>query len=101
MIPKLSHTLATLERAESEVTAAEQGLVKLLSAIQVAPRADKTSVSQIVEVALRRLRSALASVESAKTELAAADGALSEKPKPAKKSRPANAKPAWGKRKPS
>ena len=52
MIPKLSHTLATLERAESEVTAAEQGLVKLLSAIQVAPRADKTSVSQIVEVAL-------------------------------------------------
>lgn len=102
MTPNLSHTLATLERAESEVSAAEQELVNLLSAIQVAPRAEKTSVSQIVEVALRRLRSALVSVEGAKNELAAADGpASSEKPKPAKKSRPANAKPTWGKRKPS
>ena len=73
MTPNLSHTLATLERAESEVSAAEQELVNLLSAIQVAPRAEKTSVSQIVEVALRRLRSALVSVEGAKKELAAAD----------------------------
>jgi len=102
MTPNLSHTLATLERAESEVSAAEQELVNLLSAIQVAPRAEKTSVSQIVEVALRRLRSALVSVEGAKNELAAADGPPSadNKPKSSKKSRPASSKPAWGKRKP-
>lgn len=94
----LNHTVATLELAESEVAAAEQELVKLLSAIQVAPRAEKTSVSQIVEVALRRLRSALVKVEGAKTELAAAsDGATA--PKPAKKSHPANPKPGLGRRK--
>ena len=68
----LKHTLATLETAESEVSAAEQELVKLLSEIRVTPRAEKTSVSQIVEVALRRLRSALVSVEGAKVVLAAA-----------------------------
>jgi hypothetical protein len=101
MTPNLSHTVATLERAESEVAAAEQELVNLLSAIRVAPRAEKTSVSQIVEVALRRLRSALVSVEGAKTELAAVSGPPSaDKPKVAKKSRPANAKPAWGRRRP-
>ena len=72
MIPSLKHTLTTLERAQSEVLAAEQELEKLLSEIRVTPRADKTSVSQIVEVALRRLRSALVSVEGAKTEIAAA-----------------------------
>jgi len=100
MPPNLNHTVATLERAESEVAAAEQELVKLLSAIQVAPRAEKTSVSQIVEVALRRLRSALVSVEGAKTELAAADpGASGDKPKPAKKSQPGNGKPGFGRRK--
>lgn len=94
----LNHTVATLELAESEVAAAEQELVKLLSAIQVAPRAEKTSVSQIVEVALRRLRSALVKVEGAKTELAAAtDGAID--PKPAKKSHAANPKPGLGRRK--
>ena len=75
VIPDLKHTLTTLERAESEVVAAEQELVKLLSEIRVTPRADKTSVSQIVEVALRRLRSALVSVDGAKTELAAAAAA--------------------------
>lgn len=74
-IPDLKHTLTTLERAEGEVVAAEQELVKLLSEIRVTPRADKTSVSQIVEVALRRLRSALVSVDGAKTELAAAAAA--------------------------
>jgi hypothetical protein len=101
MPPNLSHTVATLERAESEVAAAEQELVNLLSAIRIAPRAEKTSVSQIVEVALRRLRSALVSVEGAKTELAAvSDPASADKPKAAKKSRPANAKPTWGRRRP-
>jgi len=72
MIPDLKHTLATLELAESEVVAAEQQLLQLLSEINVTARAEKTSVSNIVEVALRRLRSALVSVEAAKTELAAA-----------------------------
>jgi hypothetical protein len=100
MTPNLSHTVATLERAENEVASAEQELVKLLSAIRVAPRAEKTSVSQIVEVALRRLRSALVSVESAKTELATAQGDTApDKAKPAKKSQTANAKPGFGRRK--
>lgn len=100
MPPNLNHTVATLELAESEVAAAEQELVKLLSAIEVAPRAEKTSVSQIVEVALRRLRSALVSVEDAKTELAAVttDGGGGG-PKPTKKSQPANPKPGFGRRK--
>jgi len=73
MIPNVGHTLGELELAESDVAAAEQELVNLLSVIRVAPRAEKTSVSQIVAVTLQRLRSALVSVDGAKTELATAD----------------------------
>ena len=67
-----SLALGTLEQAHDEVAAAEKQLAALLSEIQLAPRAEKTSVSRIVEESLQRLRAALVNVETAKQVIAAA-----------------------------
>jgi hypothetical protein len=68
----VSVALGTLEQAHDEVAEAEKQLAALLSDIQQAPRAEKTSVSRIVEDSLRRLRAALVAVETAKQVIAAA-----------------------------
>ncbi len=47
-----------LDAALQEVTAAEAALEGLLRELQVAPRAEKVTVTQIVETAFRRLRTA-------------------------------------------
>jgi hypothetical protein len=47
-----------LDAALAEVTAAEKTLEGLLRDLQVAPRAEKVTITQIVETAFRRLRTA-------------------------------------------
>jgi hypothetical protein len=47
-----------IRAAKSDVTDAEDDLTKLLSEIQVAPRAEKTTISKAVESAFDKLRAA-------------------------------------------
>jgi hypothetical protein len=66
----LDQAISALEQAKTEVKAAEGQLESLLSEIQVAPRAEKTSVSRAIESALSGLRSARTKVDDAETTLA-------------------------------
>ena len=63
-------SLAKLEAAKRDVEAAEGQLEALLSEILVAPRAEKTAVSRVVENALQRLRAARSSLVEAEATLA-------------------------------
>jgi hypothetical protein len=67
----LDQAIAALEEAKSEVKSAETQLENLLSAIQIAPRAEKTSVSRAIESALTTLRSARTKVDDAENTIAA------------------------------
>jgi hypothetical protein len=66
----LDQAVVTLDEAKLEVEAAKAQLEKVLSEIQVAPRAEKTAVSAAIEGALERLRTAHSKVESAERTLA-------------------------------
>jgi hypothetical protein len=66
----LDGAIAALEEAKGEVIAAETKLESVLSEIRVAPRAEKTAVSQAIESALLSLRSARGKVEEAEKTLA-------------------------------
>ena len=50
--------LAKVHTAATEVTDAADDLVKLLAAIKAAPRAQKTTISKVVEEAFSRLKTA-------------------------------------------
>lgn len=55
---KNSEVRAGLAAALQEVTAAEGALGKLLGELAVAPRAEKITVTNVIEAAFSRLRSA-------------------------------------------
>jgi hypothetical protein len=48
--------LSKIDEAKRDVTAAETALASLLAKVDVAPRAEKTTVSQVVEEAFSKLR---------------------------------------------
>jgi hypothetical protein len=60
MLPprKRKQLLKKIDVAKDDVDAAEGELEKVLSEISVAPRAEKTTVSKVVEEAFGKLRSA-------------------------------------------
>ena len=62
--------LENLETARAAVESAQADLERLLTEVDVAPRAEKVAVSQIVLSALSRLREANASVLRAEAVLA-------------------------------
>jgi hypothetical protein len=49
--------LKMIETAKRDVADAETDLARLLREIQIAPRADKTTISKVVEDAFSKLRS--------------------------------------------
>jgi hypothetical protein len=66
----LELALSSLEEAKHEVEATETELERLLSTIQVAPRAEKTSISAVVERALELVRAARSKMIVAEETLA-------------------------------
>jgi len=50
--------LAEMEAAERDIAAAEEDLGRMLRAIKVAPRAEKTTITEVVERAFTTLRAA-------------------------------------------
>jgi len=59
--------LQTLGEAKSELAAAESDLERALTEILVAPRAEKVTVSSVVEAAFQKLRAARKRLAEAET----------------------------------
>lgn len=55
---KKQQLLEKIDRAKKDIVAAEDELTRLLSELTQAPRAQKTTVSEVVENAFTRVRSA-------------------------------------------
>jgi hypothetical protein len=62
--------LAKVDTATQEVSDAAEALAKLLSDLQKAPRAEKTTISNIVEEAFTRLKTARTALSDVKKILA-------------------------------
>ena len=67
---KQKQLLKKIDTAKNDVSAAENELEQVLSQIDVAPRAQKTTVSRVVENAFSKLREAKADLEKLETLLA-------------------------------
>lgn len=63
-----------LERAREDVDSAATDLERLLNELSSASRADKTTVSRVVEDALRKLRAAKSALAGLQSIVIAADG---------------------------
>jgi hypothetical protein len=66
----LKTSLSKLEEGKAAVEDAATKLETLLSELRVAPRAEKTSVSNAIETALERLRTARVKVQEAEKVIA-------------------------------
>ncbi len=75
---RIEAALASLQEAKDEVAASEAQLERVISEIQVAPRAAKTGISEVVEQALGLLRDARAKVVIAEEVLAKRQEAVDE-----------------------
>jgi hypothetical protein len=63
--------LAKIEAAKNEMTAASSDLERILREIKIAPRAEKTKISEVVEKAFAELRAARAKLVELEQELGA------------------------------
>jgi hypothetical protein len=61
--------LAKIAAAKEDMTGAEEALEQVLRAMQVAPRAEKTTISKVVEDAFGKLRAARANLVDLETSL--------------------------------
>ena len=59
----------SIEVARTELAEAEVELEKAMRAIRVAPRAEKTTISELLEAAFLKLRAARAALEQLETML--------------------------------
>ena len=66
----LDESLSCLEEARRDVEAAEKQLEQVLADIRIAPRAEKTSVSKAIELALNQVRAARVKVTDAESVVA-------------------------------
>jgi hypothetical protein len=64
--------LEKLAQAKHDVSAAEVDLERLLAALEVTPRAEKTTVSQVIEDAFTKLRAARVDLADLEKLIAAA-----------------------------
>jgi hypothetical protein len=70
---KTSAILAKIEEATREMAAAEGDLDRLLREIRVAPRAEKTTISEVVQKAFAELRAARSKLVELQEDLIADD----------------------------
>ena len=63
--------LAKIDAAKTELTAAEADLDKVLREIRMAPRAEKTAISEVVQKAFTELRAARAKLVELEEDLVA------------------------------
>ena len=70
---KTTAILAKIEEATREMTAAESDLDRILREIRVAPRAEKTTISEVVQKAFSELRNARSKLVELQEELRADD----------------------------
>jgi len=68
---KKAALLAEMEAAERDIGAAEEDLGRMLREIKVAPRAEKTTITEVVERAFTTLRAARARLVRLEEALAA------------------------------
>ena len=67
---KVETLLPKLERAKSAISKAEEDLEKAIGELRVAPRAEKISISAVLEAAFSELRTAKAELERIKALIA-------------------------------
>jgi hypothetical protein len=65
--------LSKIDDAKRDVTAAETALTSLLAQVDVAPRAEKTTVSQVMEEAFSKLRLTKADLAELEKLISASD----------------------------
>ncbi|GMV13712.1 MAG: hypothetical protein HS104_34750 [Polyangiaceae bacterium] len=65
--------LNSIERAQRDVASAEADLERLLGELLQAPRADKTTVSRVIEEAFGKLRSAKSDLADLETIVSSDD----------------------------
>jgi hypothetical protein len=68
---KMDPILAKIAVAKKDMLGAEEDLEKVLREMQVVPRAEKTSISKVVEDAFAKLRAARANLVDLETSLKA------------------------------